>query len=490
MSEKEIKEQMSHRYQQDLENQRLRYENERQQRIRREMDANYRVQQDIREEEQEKLRRKREIMAKQYNEYLKGQEYKHEKMLKEVQEKLEPTLVSLPLNSESRLRQFKEKIEKISEQNDINAKLYDEFKAKNRSSSHYNYLTKRYSIDNKIVSAYPDEKNLSKPQKIGHNTNLTDLDLNINNLNNSQDNINLYNNNNQDLQYQQQANLNYINSESNNNNYQNINNNYDNYRYIESIDKSSINNNNINTNINSNINTNINTNINSNYQQPKFTNNSIYMGVPDKKGQNLLFEGGRREGTDVTNNSYFDHYYNITYPSYKEINKQYEDYNKSLVAQNQAFKNEMVLRRKEQEEIRRMERERLSKMQQLQKMYDDDMKRQYRQYLDQQVVQQLPRKLMDEGYTKDALTENTNMFQNEYLYVNAPDYNLINKSKFVEVNPYNPKKYDLGETILQNNTILNPAFNYRYNKYIVPLNKEMREGENVLRSSAMNLMNK
>ena len=126
-------------------------------------------------------------------------------------------------------------------------------------------------------------------------------------------------------------------------------------------------------------------------------------------------------------------------------------------------------------------------MQQLQKMYDEDLKRQYRQYLDQQVVQQLPRKLMDEGYTKEALTENTNMFQNEY--VNASEYNLINKSKFVEVNPYNPKKYDLGETDLNNNTILNPAFNYRFNKYIVPLDKQMRDSENLLRNTGMNLIN-
>ena len=487
MRDKEIKEQLSHRYEQDLENQRLRYENERQQRLRREMDANYRVQQDIKEEEAEKLRRKRELMAKQYNEYLKGQEYKHEKMLKEVQEKLEPTLVSLPLNSDARLRQFKEKIEKISEKNDINARLYDEFKAKNRASSHYNILTKRYSLDNKVISNYPDEKNLTQPPKLGHNTNLSDINLYQNNINTYRDSDN--------LQYQQQANLNYIPNEPPNNNdinYINRNNDYDNYRFVETTGQSSIDNNNINLQNNKSVpNLNSNINLNSNLpKQPKYTNNSIYVGVSDKKGQSLLYEGGRREGTDVTNNAYFDHYYNITYPSYKEINKQYEDYNKSLVAQNQAFKNEMILRRKEQEEIRRLERERLSKMQQLQKMYDDDLKRQYRQYLDQQVVQQLPRKLMDEGYTKEALTENTNMFQNEYLYVNAPDYNLINKSKFVEVNPYNPKKYDLGETILQNNTILNPAFNYRYNKYIVPLNKEMREGENVLRNSAMNLVNK
>ena len=81
------------------------------------------------------------------------------------------------------------------------------------------------------------------------------------------------------------------------------------------------------------------------------------------------------------------------------------------------------------------------------------------------------------------------MFQNEYLYVNAPEYNLINKSKFVEVNPYNPKKYDLGETDLNNNTILNPAFNYRFNKYIVPFDKEMRDSENLLRNTGMNLIN-
>ena len=67
--------------------------------------------------------------------------------------------------------------------------------------------------------------------------------------------------------------------------------------------------------------------------------------------------------------------------------------------------------------------------------------------------------------------------------------NLINKSKFVEVNPYNPKKYDLGETDLNNNTILNPPFNYRFNKYIVPLDKQMRDSENLLRNTGRNLIN-
>ena len=73
--------------------------------------------------------------------------------------------------------------------------------------------------------------------------------------------------------------------------------------------------------------------------QRLYNNNSFYSGVQSKNPQFVFSsEGGKREGTDVTNNAYFDHYYNNTYGSYKEINKQYEDYNKSLVAQNEKFK--------------------------------------------------------------------------------------------------------------------------------------------------------
>ena len=50
------------------------------------------------------------MIAREYDDYLKGQEHKHYKMLKTVQDKLVPTLVSLPLNSEERLRKWKENI--------------------------------------------------------------------------------------------------------------------------------------------------------------------------------------------------------------------------------------------------------------------------------------------------------------------------------------------------------------------------------------------
>ena len=52
-------------------------------------------------------------------------------MLKTVQDKLEPTLVSLPLNSEERLRKWKENIERRSEKGEINGKLFKRQQKKN-----------------------------------------------------------------------------------------------------------------------------------------------------------------------------------------------------------------------------------------------------------------------------------------------------------------------------------------------------------------------
>ena len=440
-------------------------ESEKQNQLRKEMATNYRIEQALKEEKEEEERKKRELIAREYDDYLKGQEHKHYKMLKTVQDKLEPTLVSLPLNSEERLRKWKENIERRSEKGEINGKLFNDFQNKSRATSHYNYLTKRYSLNNRVVPDFP-------PQESNYNINDNNNNNNYsNNYNNNNTLKEVYNNNLRNfdlnnvnfgknipitpryssdlLQYQQQANLNYLSKTPNvninriNNNLQistpindNIiitkdNNPFNNHKteIITSSNNQNINNmNNYNKNlINNNLYKNSN-NINSNVSytinkpiQRLYNNNSFYSGVQSKNPQFVFSsEGGKREGTDVTNNAYFDHYYNNTYGSYKEINKQYEYYIKSLVAQNEKFKEEMLRRRKKQEEIRRLERERLARMQQLQKMYDEDLKRQYRQYLDQQVVQQLPRKLMDEGYTKEALTENTNMFQNEYLYVNAP----------------------------------------------------------------------
>ena len=86
------------------------------------------------------------MIAREYDDYLKGQVHKHYKMLKTVQDKLEPTLVSLPLNSEERFLKWKENIERRSEKGEINGKLFNDFQNKSRAISHYNYLTKRYCL--------------------------------------------------------------------------------------------------------------------------------------------------------------------------------------------------------------------------------------------------------------------------------------------------------------------------------------------------------
>ena len=103
---------------------------------------NYRIAQALRK----RRKKKREMITREYDDYLKGQEHKYYKILKTVKDKLEPTLVSLPLNSEERLRKWKENIERRSEKGEINGKLFNDFQNKSIVISHYNYLTKRYCL--------------------------------------------------------------------------------------------------------------------------------------------------------------------------------------------------------------------------------------------------------------------------------------------------------------------------------------------------------
>ena len=44
----------------------------------------------------------------------------------------------------------------------------------------------------------------------------------------------------------------------------------------------------------------------------------------------------------------------------------------------------------------------------------------------------------------------------------------MNRNKLVEINPYSMKQGELGESSLSHNPILNPVFNYKYNKYLFP----------------------
>ena len=84
-----------------------------------------------------------------------------------------------------------------------------------------------------------------------------------------------------------------------------------------------------------------------------------------------------------------------------------------------------------------------------------------------QVNEQIAIKLSKENYDQNnIINSQNNNFHNSKLYDSVPQYTIINKNRFVEVNPYCIKNYDLGKSNLENNPILNPMFNYNYNKYL------------------------
>ena len=119
-----------------------------------------------------------------------------------------------------------------------------------------------------------------------------------------------------------------------------------------------------------------------------------------------------------------------------------------------------------QEEKRIKENERLSQLKQEEKYYENEKKKLYKNFLDMQVNEQIPIKLSKENYYQNDKNNTQNTFHNSNLYDTIPQYSTINKSRFVEVNPYSLKNYDLGKSNLENNPILNPMFNYGYNKYL------------------------
>ena len=380
---------LSDQYKREIAYQKLRYETDKQSRIRSEYENNLRIRKELEEERVKNYINKKNIAEKQYNDYMKGLEARQEKRMREIEEKMKPTAVSLQLGSEENLKAYHDKLTKLSNRADRNSQLYNEYNEKNKQIPYYNYLTKRYSISKEINRTLPDEKEF----------------------------INFRNDNFDD--------------------------------YNKSVD-------------------------------PNFYGKKEYFN----------FEGNKRDGTDVTNKYFYDKYFNPTYQTYKEVNKDYEDYNRNVINQNIKFKEEMLDRKKFEEEERKKEREKLISLQQLQKIQENDMKKQYKQELDQQIIDQVPMKLENEGYLQNALKSSTPNFQNEFLYREAPDYSLINKSKFVEVNPYNRKRYDLGESNLEYNPLIKPGFNFRYNKYLVPVRMIREKSSPILQSNGANTVYK
>ena len=342
-----IRKNLSKDYEESLQAHKLNYLSERENRIKKEQEEILRENERLQYEDELERERKNLLKKLQYNEYIQGIQKRENKLQKEFEEKLIPVEVSLPMNSDERLKNYHNRIYKLSDKADRNRKLFMEYNAKSKNDLFYNYLSKRYTSNNKEANkTIPFSKDLPITQRIKE----------------------------------------------------------------EAINKTD--------------------EVNKNQYAQNQSMNTIQ---------------------------------NYSYNKYKNLYKEYDDYNRSLIAKNLRKKEILNKQRALLEEKRIKENERLSQLKQEEKYIENEKKKLYKNFLDMQVNEQIPIKLSKENYD---LNNSSTSFHNSNLYDTIPQYSTFNKNRLVEVNPYCVKNYDLGKSNLENNPILNPMFNYRYNKYL------------------------
>ena len=345
-----IRKNLSRDYEESLQAHKMNYLTERESRIKREQEEILRENERFQYEDQLERERKNYLKQLQYNEYIEGMQAKENKLQKEFEEKLKPVEVSLPMNSDERLKNYHNNIYKLSDKADRNRKLFMEYNEKSKNNVYYNYLSKRYTNNNKEVNkTIPYNKELPLTQKFRE---------------------------------------------------------------------------------------------------------SIKQNLEEVNKNQTMFNQSMNTIEDAT------------YNKYKKLYKEYEDYNRSLAKKNLRRKEIMNKQRALQEEQRIKESQRLSQLKQEEKFYENEKKKLYKNFLDMQVNEQIPIKLSKENFYQNNNKEDNIYFRNSNLYDLMPQYSAINKNRFVEVNPYCIKNYDLGKSNLENNPILNPMFNYGYNKYL------------------------
>ena len=135
-----VRDNLAKDYEEELQAQKLNYLKEREHRIQMEQEELMREKQRIDFEDQLEKERKEIIKKKQYQEYLEGMQAKENKLQKEFEEKLIPLGVSLPMNSDERLKSYHNNVYKLSDKADRNRKLFMEYNEKSKNDKYYNYL--------------------------------------------------------------------------------------------------------------------------------------------------------------------------------------------------------------------------------------------------------------------------------------------------------------------------------------------------------------
>lgn len=206
----------------------------------------------------------------------------------------------------------------------------------------------------------------------------------------------------------------------------------------------------------------------------------------------------KKEPTDITDDTIFDRYNNRNYKEYKDLHKEYCDYNKIVMDQVNNERKKIQLNRILQEEDGNVKkRNYYDKMEQQAKMHQTERKKVYRDMLDEQRRSFVMNKLYNENFDIESANINPQYYKEVELSNNnngiqsmrfdngsnsnnnnngslssrmrSPDKSFLSRNRFVEVNPYHKKDHYLGETSMGYNTILHPRIDYKYNKYMFPI---------------------
>ena len=194
--------------------------------------------------------------------------------------------------------------------------------------------------------------------------------------------------------------------------------------------------------------------------------------------------GIKRGGSDITNLLKYERMNNGTYDEYKAKQQEFLNFNVNKANDNIRYKDYILNEKKKMGEERLKENERIRQLELEERLYEDEKKRVYKNLLDNQVKVKIPSKIGGLYYSND-FKDNAIKFKNPSLYLTTPQNNFINRNKLVEINPYSMKKMELGDSDLNHNTILNPVFNYKYNKYLFPKENSFSRlqdvGQNVIK---------
>lgn len=177
--------------------------------------------------------------------------------------------------------------------------------------------------------------------------------------------------------------------------------------------------------------------------------------------------GISRGSTDVTNSEIYDKINNLTYDEYKEKQKEFLNFNQHTINDNMRYKDFLFNEKRRINEERLKEIQRLRELEYQERLFQNEKKKVYKELLDDQLKVKIPSKLGQEYYNPN-LKDRAIRFTNPQLYLTTPENSFMNRNKLVEINPYSLKKTELGSTTLEHNPILNPVFNYKYNKYLFP----------------------